>query len=72
MFVVSRTSEFLSKHFSRSETCDTTQTWQLQSVGKPATERPLLKRLFGRAEPTTYHRCLAVHIHHAGPRGGLS
>lgn len=25
-----------------------------------------------RREPSTYHRCLAVHIHFASPRSGLS
>jgi hypothetical protein len=27
--------------------------------------RPLLRRLFGRGEVTTFHRCLAVHMHFA-------
>jgi hypothetical protein len=26
-----------------------------------------LQRVLGRREPTTYQRCLAVHIHFAGP-----
>jgi hypothetical protein len=25
-----------------------------------------------RYEPTTFHRCLAIHIHFAGPRSALS
>ena len=25
-----------------------------------------------RPEPTMFHRCLAVHLHHAGPRSALS
>jgi len=31
-----------------------------------------LGRWLGRREPTTYHRCLAIHIHFAGPRSALS
>lgn len=30
-----------------------------------APRRPLLRRLFGRNEVTTFHRCLAVHMHYA-------
>ena len=32
----------------------------------------LLGRWLGRRQPTTYERCLAVHIHFAGPRSALS
>lgn len=28
--------------------------------------------LWPRREPTLFQRCLAVHIHYAGPRSGLS
>lgn len=31
-----------------------------------------LARLLRRREPTTYHRCLAIHIHFAGPHSALS
>jgi hypothetical protein len=31
-----------------------------------------LGRWLGRREPTTYQRCLAIHIHFAGPRSALS
>jgi hypothetical protein len=31
-----------------------------------------LRRLFGRREPTTYQRFLAVHIHYADPRSALN
>ncbi len=31
-----------------------------------------LGRWLGRREPTTYHRCLAIHIYFAGPRSALS
>ncbi len=30
-----------------------------------------LARWLGRREPTTYHRCLAIHLHFAGPRSAL-
>jgi hypothetical protein len=31
-----------------------------------------LGRWLGRREPTTYQRCLAIHIHFAGPHSALS
>ena len=31
-----------------------------------------LGRWLGRRQPTTYHRCLAIHIHFAGPHSALS
>jgi hypothetical protein len=31
-----------------------------------------LGRLLRRQEPTTFHRCLAIHIHYAGPHSALS
>jgi len=37
----------------------------------PAKSRGLLARLFKRAEVTTFHRCLAVHIHFMAPRSAL-
>jgi hypothetical protein len=37
-----------------------------------APSAPLLRRWFRRREPTVFHRCLAVHIHFAGPRSALS
>ena len=33
--------------------------------------RALLARLFGRTKPTTYQRCLAVHIASASNYGAL-
>ncbi len=29
-------------------------------------------RILRRRQPTTYERCLAIHIHYAGPRSALS
>ena len=49
-----------------------TKTWRVTPVKKMPASRPLLSRVFGRREPTTYQRCLAVHVFFAGPRGGLS
>ena len=31
-----------------------------------------LGRWLGRREPSTYQRCLAIHIHFAGPHSALS
>jgi hypothetical protein len=49
--------------------------WRVTSVvradGK-APRRTWLGRLLNRPEMTTYQRCLAVHIHYAGPHSALS
>lgn len=37
---------------------------------RPARQR-LLRRLFRRSEPTTFQRCLAVHMHYAARNGVL-
>ena len=34
--------------------------------------RPFFQRLFRRKEVTTFHRCLAVHMHFAQRRGLMS
>jgi hypothetical protein len=47
------------------------ESWQVRKQPAPPPQ-PLLRRLFSRPEPTTYQRCLAVHLHFASPRGGLS
>ena len=42
-------------------------------LAPPAPPSPsLLDRWLGRRKPTTFHRCLAIHIHFAGPRSALS
>jgi hypothetical protein len=39
---------------------------------RPAPRRSWLDRLLPRRrQPTTYHRCLAIHIHFAGPHSAL-
>jgi hypothetical protein len=47
----------------RPQTCPATS---------PQSRRPLLQRVFGRQQPSTYQRCLAVHLYYSAPRGGLS
>jgi hypothetical protein len=48
--------------------------WTVVAAGKKAAIPPRRSWLgvFQRREPSTYQRFLAVHIHYAGPRGGLS
>ncbi len=41
-------------------------------VGRADARLTWLARLLRRRQPTTYHRCLAIHIHFAGPRSALS
>jgi hypothetical protein len=38
----------------------------------PPPRAPWLGRLLARQQPTTYQRCLAVHIHYAATRSALS
>jgi hypothetical protein len=51
-------------------------TWKVAPIPSPIIEPRAKsiwrKRKVDRREPTTFQRCLAVHIHYAGPRGGLS
>ncbi len=42
------------------------------STSAPAGRSWLQRLLPRRREPTTYHRCLAIHIHFAGPHSALS
>lgn len=46
--------------------------WRVSPVQKSSEMKPLISRVFARKEPTAFHRCLAVHMYFAGPRGGLS
>ncbi|HEV2548299.1 MAG TPA: hypothetical protein VGU20_13250 [Stellaceae bacterium] len=43
-----------------------------RAAQRVASSAPLLRRWFRRREPTVFQRCLAVHIHFAGPRSALS
>jgi hypothetical protein len=50
-------------------------TWRAAPVAPPRPFRRLglgLGRVFRRHVPSTFQRCLAVHIHFAAPRSGLS
>ncbi len=42
------------------------------AVGRAEARSTWLGRLLRRREPTTYQRCLAIHIHFAGPHSALS
>ena len=44
-------------------------TRQERQPATRATRRPLLARIFRREEVSTFHRCLAVHMHFAERRG---
>ena len=50
----------------------------VRPLERPVTVPPVrprsswLGRWLGRREPTTYQRCLAIHIHFAGPHSALS
>jgi hypothetical protein len=49
--------------------------WRVTAAGQvdgKTPRRTWLGRLLNRREMTTYQRCLAVHIHYAGPRSALS
>jgi len=38
---------------------------QARAIAAQTKRRSLLGRIFGRGEVTTFHRCLAVHMHYA-------
>jgi hypothetical protein len=52
-----------------------TSPWRVQPVQqqKQAAPAPVrsITRFFRRQEPTTFQRCLAIHLHYAAPRSGL-
>jgi hypothetical protein len=49
------------------------EIWKVtKAAEKPAAAGRWFDALRRRSEPSTYQRCLAVHIHFASPRGGLS
>jgi hypothetical protein len=49
----------------------TDSAWKVAPKKEPA-KQPFLRRILGPKEPTTYQRCLAVHLHFAAPRSVLS
>ena len=55
-----------------NETADVRETWKVtRTAAKPA-KSGWLETWRRRREPSAFQRCLAVHIHFAAPRGGLS
>ena len=44
---------------------------QRRSAQPPRERGSWLGRWFGRRQPTTYHRCLAIHMYFAAPRSAL-
>jgi hypothetical protein len=68
---MTNTSDFLEGQ-SQSPKQKSSQTWHVGPVKTSASARPMFRRLFQREAPTLYLRCLAVHMHFAGPHGGLS
>jgi hypothetical protein len=46
--------------------------WRVTPVEPTTGRRGPLARLLRRRQPSTFHRCLAVHLYFASPRGGLS
>ena len=55
----------------KAKTAAAAPAWKV-APQQPARKPALIQRILGKAEPTTYQRCLAVHLHFAAPRGGLS
>ncbi len=54
---------------------DEAQVWRVTAAKPQPTQgerRSWLAALIRRPEPTTFHRCLAVHMHYAAPRSSLS
>jgi hypothetical protein len=56
----------------REQAREKSQAWRVKAEEAPKTSSRLLPRVFRRKEPTTFQRCLAVHMVFAAPRGGLS
>ena len=46
--------------------------WRVAPIEATARSRGPLARLLRREQPSTFHRCLAVHLYFASARGGLS
>ncbi len=46
--------------------------WRVAPIEPMAQRRGPLARLLRREQPSTFHRCLAVHLYFASARGGLS
>jgi hypothetical protein len=48
------------------------EVWKVTKTAAPTPKSGWLETWRRRRQPSTYQRCLAVHIHFASPRGGLS
>jgi hypothetical protein len=66
------TAQLTPAGFTPTSLARTTRNPPARAQAETTTPRSWLDRLLRRREPTVYHRCLAVHIHHAGPHSALS
>ena len=48
------------------------EVWKVTKTPAKPEKRSWIEMWRRRREPSTYQRCLAVHIHYAAPRGGFS
>lgn len=59
--------------FEKKETTAAREPWKVTKAAAPKPEKSGWLEIWRRRrEPSAYQRCLAVHIHFASPRGGLS
>jgi hypothetical protein len=54
------------------KTANAREPWKVTKMPAEPQKSGWLETWRRRREPSTYHRCLAVHIHFASPRSGLS
>lgn len=57
--------------FEKKEATTVREAWKVKAVPQPE-KSGWLDAWRRRREPSAFQRCLAVHIHFASPRGGLS
>jgi hypothetical protein len=58
--------------FEKKETGAAQETWKVTKAAPKSEKSGWRDAWRRRREPSAYQRCLAVHIHFASPRGGLS
>ena len=56
----------------KKEPATARETWKVTKEAPKAEKSGWLEAWRRRREPSAFQRCLAVHIHFASPRGGLS
>ena len=61
-----------SNLFAQQQQQGDAATWRVTPLKQPCAAPSRLRRLFHRPAPTTYQRCLAVHLYFAEPHRGLS